>query len=457
MGNPLIAAVRSTMAGEGVRAGECLVVGLSGGADSVALLDALAALAPDRRPRLVAAHLDHGLRPGSDEDGRFCQRLCAGLGIPLQLGRADVAERARREAAGLEAAARHERYAFLRRVAGETGAELIAVAHTRDDQAETLLLHLLRGAGSRGLGGMRPRSGDLLRPLLEVSRAQVLEHLRGRGLTWREDPSNADPAFTRNRVRHELLPWLESRFNPRLREALAGTARLLADDDDQLEAEAAALLEASTAGDRGVSLPRAALAGAAPAVARRALRRLAARAGALPPRRVQVERLLALARDPASSGRQLPLAGGREARVRFDSIWVGSPRPPRPFARPLEVPGTVRLPDGGLVTARLWDGAGAPRGDTALVPAGGRLTVRTRRPGDRVRRSGREISLKRLLLDRRVPADRRDELPLVADGSQVLWGPGLGIDAPVPDPGRSLIQLELSTGATAHLSVERGC
>jgi tRNA(Ile)-lysidine synthase len=445
------------MAGGGAPgAGGCLVVGLSGGADSVALLDALASLAPPRRPRLVAAHLDHGLRSGSAGDARFCQRLCAELGIPLRLGRADVASRARRDGEGLEAAARLERYRLLRRVAREEGAAAIAVAHTRDDQAETLLLHLLRGAGGSGLGGMRPRSGDLLRPLLEVSREQVLEYLRSRGLPWREDPTNDDPAFTRNRVRHELLPWLETRFNPRLREALAGTARLLADEDDHLEAEAATLLEPATACDGGWALSRDGLRNASPAIARRALRQLASRTGAPALRRVQVERLLGLAREPRASGRRLPLPGGREAQVRFGSLWMGPHRKQQPFARTLDVPGTVLLPGGGAVTARVWEGRGVPRGGLALCPAGGRLTVRTRRPGDRARRSGRQISLKRLLLDRRVPADRRDELPLVADGHEVLWGPGLGIDVPEPCDSRSLIQLELSPGDTSRVSAERG-
>jgi tRNA(Ile)-lysidine synthase len=457
MRNPLLAAVRSTMARSGVPgADRTLVIGLSGGADSVALTDALAALDPERRPRLVAAHLDHGLRPDSPDDARFCERLCERLGIPFRAGRADVARRAHSDGDGIEAAARCERYAFLRRVARETGAAAIAVAHTRDDQAETLLLHLLRGAGGSGLGGMRHRSGDLLRPLLEVSREQVLEHLRSRGLEWREDPSNADPAFTRNRVRHELLPWLESRFNPRLRETLAGTAGLLADEDDHLEAEAAGLLAAASPCDRGWSLPRAALCNAAPALARRALRQLVTRAAGQPPRRVQVERLLALARDPGASGRRLPLPGGREARIRFETLWVGPPRTARPFAVPLEVPGSVVLPDGRAVTARAWESRGFPREGAALVMAGDQLTVRTRRPGDRARRNGLEVSLKRLLLDRRVPADRRDELPLVARGHEILWGPGLGIDAPDAGGSRCQIRLEPSPGTSARFSVERG-
>ena len=293
---------------------------------------------------------------------------------------------------------------------------------------------------------MRPASGDLLRPLLGVARAQVLAYLEERGLSWREDPSNADPRFTRNRVRHELLPWLEARFNPRLRETLAGTAALLADEDEHLEAEAAALLDGARDDGDGWSLPRALLQGAPTAVARRTLRRLAMRSGAAAPRRVQVERLLRLVCAPASSGRRLPLPGGREARIRFDSVQIGPRRHSARFARPLEVPGSVALPDGGALTARPWRGSPGEPG-VMLVPAERPLTVRSRRPGDRARRGGREISLKRLLLDRRVPADRREGLPLVASGREVLWGPGLGIDAPRPGDGGPLVQLELRAAA----------
>src|SRR6267378_1994027 len=151
----------------------------------------------------------------------FCRELCRRLGVSLREGSADVAGRAQRDGGGIEEAAREERYSFLRGVKENEEATAIAVAHTRDDQAETLLLRLLRGAGRRGLAAMRERSGDLWRPLLAASRDEVLAHLRARELPSREDPSNADPSFLRNRVRSELLPYLKSRLNPSARETLA--------------------------------------------------------------------------------------------------------------------------------------------------------------------------------------------------------------------------------------------
>jgi tRNA(Ile)-lysidine synthase len=296
--------------------GDTIVVGLSGGPDSVALTDALAALRRRRGIRLVAAHLDHGLRPGSADDAAFCHSLCDALGVPLRAGSSPVRERARREKGGLEQAARRERYSFLRRVREDEAAVAIAVAHTEDDQAETLLLRLLRGAGPSGLAGMRAQSGDLLRPLLGVSRARVLEHLRERGLGFRTDPTNADVAHLRNRVRHELLPYLEQRFNPRVREALARTAGLLADEASYLDLRGRELLAraASREGDR-LLLDRLLLAASPVAVARSAIRlALQDEGGLAGVERGHVDRILRLARSKAPSGRRLALPGAREAR-----------------------------------------------------------------------------------------------------------------------------------------------
>ncbi len=321
----LVAAVDRALRAAGTPPrGGTVVVGLSGGADSVALVDALASLRRRRGFQLVAAHLDHRLRPGSAEDAAFCAALCARLDVPFRTGAADVRARAGRERGGLEQAARRERYAFLRRVREEEGAAAIAVAHTRDDQAETLLLRLLRGAGATGLAGMRPRSGDVVRPLLAVSRSEVLAHLRERGLAWREDPSNADPAHRRNRVRHELLPYLEERFNPGIRAVLARTASLLADEAAHVRAEARSLVARIGREEDGVlALRRAPLAEAPPAVARATLREALLRAGGLG--RVgalHVERVLQLARAKAPSGRRLPLPGGREARFTRDEVRI---------------------------------------------------------------------------------------------------------------------------------------
>ena len=416
-----------------------LVAALSGGADSVALLHALVELG---RFRVVAAHLDHGLRAGSAADAAFCRRLCRSLGVPIRVGRADVRARAARDGGGIEEAARLERRAFLEAVRAREDAPWIVLAHTRDDQAETVLLRLLRGSGSAGLGAMRARAGRLLRPMLEVSRRDVLDHLRAHGLAWREDPSNADPAFLRNRVRHELIPYLESRFNPAVRDALSRTASVLAQEAEVLAAIAAAIGVRHEDGAAIVS--REAVARAPRAVARVAIRNAVRAAGGL--RGVtldHVDGIIGLSARPGASGRRLPLPGGRDAAIHFDEIRIGPAAPAAvDFDAALDVPGRAPLPDGRWVVARALRRPG-PR--AVGVPAGP-LTVRTRRPGDRVRSAGREMSLKRFLMDRRVPAAERDRLPVVAAGRTVVWVEGQDVEGA---PGsRRHVRLSV-TGARA--------
>jgi tRNA(Ile)-lysidine synthase len=441
---PLVAGVAQAMRSFACPApGQTVVVGLSGGADSTALLDALAWLAARDGFGVVAAHLDHGLRPGSADDAAACQRLCRQLRVPLRLGRADVRARLARDRAGIEDAARRERYAFLREVMREEGAVAIAVAHTRDDQAETVLLRLLRGSGATGLGAMRARQGDLLRPLLRLSRKDVLAHLASRGLAWCTDPSNTDKAFVRNRVRHELLPFLV-RFNPRIAETLARSASILADEADFAVAAAAELLgRIRRTEGRSALLDRAGLAGAHPAVARAALRLALDDAGGLAGvAAVHVERLLGLARSAHASGRRMPLPGGREAVVQFGAIRLG-PRlgTPSPFALPLAVPGRVTIPGGPTLVLRAARGPASSGPDRAVVAVQGEpLLLRSRRPGDRVFVRGRSISLKRFLMERHVPVDARAFLPLVASGPDVLFVPGLPVDSP---PGGRFVRLEV--------------
>jgi tRNA(Ile)-lysidine synthase len=430
-GTRLQSVVRSALGAPGAPPeGATVVAALSGGPDSVSLLDALVTASANGRLQVVAAHLDHHLRPSSGDDARFCRALCDRLGVRLHVGSADVRSRAQRDKGGLEQAARQARYAFLRRVKDEEGATAIALAHTRDDQAETLLLRLLRGAGSRGLSAMRARAGDLWRPLLGMARDEVLSHLRARGLGFREDPSNSDAVHVRNRVRHELLPYLESRFNPRVREALARSAALLAEEAAFIEGQAETLV--ARAGRRGggeVVLPREALRTAPPAVARAAVRQVLEETGG---RRAlahgHVERVLALAASAAPSGRRLPLTGGCEAAFSFGEVRLGRPRvAPAAYILPLSVPGAVDLPGGLTLTVRSARGPAVSKGESAVVavPAGP-LEVRTRRPGDRVSADGRVVSLKRALIEHRVPAELRAGLPLLASGPHVLWFPGQG-------------------------------
>ncbi len=201
-----------------------VVVALSGGSDSVALAQLVDALDKAGELHLAGlAHFNHQLRPAADADERFCRDLADSLDRPLVVERGDVGARARRERRSIEDAARAARHEFLERARLHFDADTIALGHTRDDQAETFLLRLLRGAGARGLAGMHPRRGAIIRPLLACRRAELRAFLDSRQIAYVQDESNEDVSIPRNRVRVELLPFLERRFNPSIVEPLRST------------------------------------------------------------------------------------------------------------------------------------------------------------------------------------------------------------------------------------------
>jgi tRNA(Ile)-lysidine synthase len=229
------------------RRGARIILAVSGGADSMAMLHALAGVAAvlatagrfaEPRLQLRVAHVHHGLRGrAADADANLVKKTAKQLGLPFHLCRANVKAMAKRKQISIEMAAREARHEFFHKLAKKYRA-VIATAHTRDDQAETVLLRLLRGSGTDGLGGIeykaKIRGLTIVRPMLDVSHAEAKEFLRERKLKWREDASNADDAMKRNRVRHELIPLLEKRFNPRTREILARTASVIRTDSECL-------------------------------------------------------------------------------------------------------------------------------------------------------------------------------------------------------------------------------
>ncbi len=378
-----------------------VLVALSGGPDSSALLSALVAL---RGVRLLAGvsacHVDHQLRAGSAADGEFCEALCARLGVALARTAVTVAQRE-----NLQAAARHARYAALRAAATRQDASHIATGHTRGDQAETVLHRLLRGSGARGLAAIPARRGIVIRPLIDRSRQEVLGYLRDRGLDWREDPTNASTRFLRNRIRTQVLPVLEA-LAPGIERRLARTAGLLRDDDRALERIASRAVPA------GASRADIATLLALPvAVRRRALRRLWR--GASGSRRGlgadHVESVMRHLRAPHP--KRLALPGGLVARGGHGVVEFGTPEPeraPLPCV-PLPGPGTYTLPGGGGGTVEIaW---------TSGEPPPWPLELRGRRPGDRFRPAGGRggKKLKAWLIDHKIPRARRDARLVIAD------------------------------------------
>ena len=225
--------------------GSRVLVGVSGGSDSVGLLLLLRDLAPAGEFQLAAAaHFNHGSRATADRDEQFCRELTARLGVPFVRDGADVSEVAAAQGSSFEDCARRLRYAFLERTASDVGADRIAVGHTRDDQAETFLLKLARGAGATGLGAIYPRRGDVIRPLLDVSRADIQAWLGERGQAWMDDETNADLSNPRNRIRHRVLPELDGAYGGPTRAQLARAAELAREDGRWLDEQAAIRLRA---------------------------------------------------------------------------------------------------------------------------------------------------------------------------------------------------------------------
>jgi len=442
-----------------------VAVALSGGPDSVALAWVLLELQRRAPWRLVGlVHVHHGLRgPSADADEAFCRALAGRMALPIHVTHVDVAARARERRVSLEVAGRHARYAAFGAAATEMQATTIATAHTLDDQAETVLLRLLRGAGGRGLSAIRPRRGPYVRPLIDCRRAAVVEYLIERGETFREDSSNHDVSIPRNRVRHVLLPVVAAHW-PAGIAALARFAELAAADEQCLTdfAHRSGAMQFRES-ERSAQIDTAAVAGLPVALGRRVIRGAIEAVGGVPSFR-DIEAIRRLTRADKTTGRlDLP-----SLSVRRHGAIVSvarSERPPEPTRqvegpRPLAVPGEVKLAEtGATIRASLKKGAEAAAtfalpGQMAVLQADSLprpLAVRYRRPGDRLRPLGAPGSrkLQDWFVDRKVPRSTRDRVPLVVDArDRIVWVAGFTIahEYRVTAAAEGVVVLELDKG-----------
>jgi tRNA(Ile)-lysidine synthase len=405
-----------------IRQGEPLVVLLSGGADSVCLLDCALRLGA----QVHVLHVNYGLRPGSDADEQFCRLLCDRMGADIVVERVTLGE------GNLQAEARRVRYELAERLALEHACDF-AAAHTASDQAETVLYRLAVSPGSRALLGMAPRRGRLVRPLLEAARDDTRTYCQERGLTWRDDPTNEDPRFARSRLRHEVLPVLRA-LSPAAEQTIAETSFLLRDERAVLERTA------DEAIDRlGIPTPLAALRAEPRGLARTVLVRLAERAAQAPVAlsRSDCAAILGLADEGTQA---LDLGGGLRAVAEYGELrfQLGTAQPPAaPGSVPLTVPGEAEFGDWDVFArvekvAQAAGGGFLPsRGDAllstrALEPP---LTIRTWRQGDRMQPAGLDgtKTLADLFTDNKVPREQRDQVPVVECGGQIAWVAGLAI------------------------------
>ena len=385
-----------------IEKGDTIVCAVSGGADSMALLWSLYLLKEEWDLTVEAAHFNHHLRGvESDRDEQFVRDFCDGYGIPLHVGSAEV----RPGKKGLEAAAREARYAFLRTLPGK-----IATAHTADDNAETILLHLVRGTGLKGLGGIMPRNGNVIRPLLSVTRVQVEKLLEEYCVSHIEDSSNETDQFLRNRLRHGVMPLLRQE-NPRIAENLSAMALRLRLDEEAL----------SSMADPSADVPT--LRAQSPAVRARSLEQFLKASGVREPEGVHIDQAEALVfSDNPSARANFP---GVTITRRYDRLEV---------LKNEEVPAETVLSLGETVTFGPWT-ITCTEAETiennartfTLIPEGP-VRVRSRQSGDTLRLEGGTKSLKKRLIDKKIPAGQRAYLPVLEDDRGILAVAELGAD-----------------------------
>ena len=438
-----------------IPAGSTVLCAVSGGADSIAMLHALYRLRDKLDFRLAAAHYNHRLRGAeSDRDAKFVAQfvqLCCGEhrrsdgtvlpAVPLYTGSGDVAGQARLRGAGIEETARDMRYAFLRDAAGDAGADLIATAHTASDNVETILFHLARGSGLRGLGGILPRREEIIRPLLTVNRRQIEDYLFRHSLPHMEDSSNQNDDYTRNRIRHQILPVLED-ISPGFLARMADTAALLRADEACLTNLARDLADRAVPREGGLSIPAEVIAGAPDPIASRALRLILGRlwGGDQNCSSAHLNALLRLCRgtDPSA---QVCLPRATNARRDYEAMLLLPRLGPIPLEeRPLPLPGVLTCGP-WRISVQAEDYNGQPQGDwefwldRASTPA---LEVRARRTGDRLTPPGRlGKTVKKWMIEKKLPRFQRDVLPVLDRGGQVAAVAGLGPDRGfAPEAGR---------------------
>ena len=476
----------------------CLLVAVSGGPDSVCLLHILDKLKEELGIRLHVAHLNHQLRGAESEaDARYVSHLAHRLGIPVTVEQRDVKAYHARQHCSLEEAAREVRYTFLAEVARAIGANRVAVGHTRDDHIETILMHLVRGTGTRGLRGLQPSSRwpssgnsfTIVRPLLEVRREETASYCQQHQLVPRIDASNLSLSPLRNRIRHQLLPLLQS-YNPQVAQALLRMARIAGDDLAFLDGESARLWGEITQGDENtIILDKKRFLELPPAVKRHLLR-------------TSIEKLLGNLRDIETrhieeimdaltkpAGKRLSLPGGLIFSIEYDRYLIVSdsaalsPFPILEEEFPLKVPGETLIP-GWRIEASVVDpsvvkgkpeGALAPSEITTPLPldkgkgikgmglidnlftayldldkTGDKLLVRSRKRGDKFQPLGmsQPKRLGEFMIDAKIPHAWRERIPIVCSPSQILWVVGWRIDerVKVTEDTKRVLCLEFRQG-----------
>ncbi|MFH0878703.1 MAG: tRNA lysidine(34) synthetase TilS [Lentisphaerota bacterium] len=426
--------------------GDHVLLGVSGGSDSVAMAYALHHLRNPFGFSLSVAHLNHAIRgKAADDDESFVRELAWRLSLPCVTEKADVPKLAAETGLSLEMAARQARYDFFKRTAASLQASVLATAHTADDQAETVLLRIARGAGTQGLAGIpyqaMLRGLRVIRPLRDARHQDTINFLHRHRLSWKEDTSNTDTDFLRNRVRHEILPILESRLNPRIRQALVRTGEVLGEENAWLDQLTRRIFRKCVRAVQPQVLKLGSLS-REPVAARRRILRLWLFENGVQPEAMDfkmIDRLMDLSGTPRGT-REIPLGQGWKVVQRYHELLIKkSPENvPEAFSVPLNVPGETLLLDQGLRAVARWrEGPpikpavhiGALPSEVVINAAAvGRMpmVLRSWRAGDRINPLGMQGSKKiqDLFVDGKIPRDQRPGIPVLECRGAVVWVAG---------------------------------
>lgn len=432
--------------------GSTVLCAVSGGKDSMALLSVLQTLAPERNLMIHAAHFNHQLRgEESQRDEDFVSKWCADHNIPLTIGSGDVAQAAQEQGKGIEETARAMRYGFLTETAQEVGAEKIATAHNADDNAETVLLHLVRGSGLDGLTGIPPVRGILIRPLLGVPRIDIEVYLAQENIPHVEDSSNQDTKFARNRIRQAILPVMKD-LNPAFVSTLSANLVHLREDRELLHDMAESVTCDALVEDGKVSIQAASLADLPHPIAARAVKQLLAKAGRFQVSAVHIDQIIELATGETPSA-NLNLPEGLFAWREYEDLVIcpAEAIPPSFSLRLLTGPGVFALDNGWQIEIEETTCPEIPAQEeyewdidreSVTFP----LVLRARQQGDQLRLPGRRTkTLKKWFIDEKIPRQHRQSVPVLADETGLLAAAGLGPNFPrVATPGHPALHIRLT-------------
>ncbi len=450
-----------------VRGGRVLVA-LSGGADSVCLVHMLKQLQPKWNLQLAAAHLHHGLRGAdADADAAFARKLCQTLDIPFYEKKADVAAFARQQNCSVETAGRGLRYEFFyeaaRNFAAETGVAAdeierqdtpaktaadvrIATAHHKNDQAETVLMHMLRGSGSRGLAGIPPKRDNIIRPLLCLTREEIETYLQQNGISFRTDSTNLCSDVTRNRVRLELIPKLKQDYNPEIVETLCRTAEIMRQQQTDIDKQAQQFIQNHVKQEKnGWHVAAAELLAQGMTIGHAVLCHMAG--SALEWGHVQaIWRIL----EKNETGCQMDLPHGMTAALSYGILTVGRrEKTISGFSYILRPGETCLLPEIGYAAGVDWAVEQDKRQESVhIMPYHGEpIVIRSRQPGDRIRTGGRLQRVKQMMIDAKIPRELREKIPVVEVGGDIVWVCGLR-HADTPHDGTQMIKIWIKEKST---------